>query len=79
MKTKDPYIKQIKAFLDMMQGRLNHAWDEQDKDNYEPIERLYKNSFSISFMGKTCKLDFGASEYQALEQMLQDLIEELNY
>lgn len=75
--TKDPYIKQLKDFLNMMQGRLAYAWDEQDNENDAPIEKLYGQSFTLSFMGKSCKLDFGAIEYQNIEQMLQDTINEL--
>lgn len=78
MKTKDPYTRQLKAFLDMMQGRLNYAFEEQDKGNYEPMEQLYNQSFTLSFMGKTCELYFGAFEYQEIEQMLQNIIEENN-
>lgn len=77
MTQKDPYIKQIQDFLNMMQGRLTHAFDEQDKGNDTPMNQLYSKTFYLSFMGKTCALDFGASEFQALETMLQDLIEEL--
>ena len=77
MKTKDPYIKQMQDFLNMIQGRLTHAFNEQDNCNDAPMENLYKQSFYIQFMGKTCRLDFGASEFQAIETMLQDLIEEL--
>ena len=77
MKTKDPYIKQLQDFLNMMQGRLTHAFDAQDNGNDAPMEKLYNQEFQISFMGKTCELYFGASEFQALETMLQELIEEL--
>lgn len=76
MKTKDPYVKQMQNFLNMIQGRLTHAFNEQDKGNDDPIENLYKQSFYLSFMGKTCRLDFGASEFQEIEIMLQNLINE---
>ena len=78
MKTKDPYQKQMQDFLKMMQGRLQNAFDEQDNGNNTPIEKLYNQSFTLSFMGKTCRLDFGAFEYQEIEQMLQNIIEENN-
>lgn len=76
MKSKDPYVKQMQDFLNMIQGRLTHAFNEQDKGNDEPMNTLYKNTFYISFMGKTCRLDFGASEYQEIETTLQNLINE---
>lgn len=78
MKTKDPYQKQMQDFLKMMQGRLQHAFDEQDNGNYAPMEKLYNQEFKISFMGKTCNLYFGAYEYQEIEQALQNIIDENN-
>jgi hypothetical protein len=76
MKTQDPYIKQLKDFLKMMQSRLQHAWDEQDDGNDAPMEKLYNQSFTLSFMGKKCELYFGAFEYQEIEQLLQNVIDE---
>ena len=73
----DNYRKQIKDFLNMIQGRLYYAFDEQDKGNDAPMEKLYSQAFTLSFMGKKCCLDFGASEFQAIESMLQDLLNEL--
>lgn len=73
----DNYIKQLQAFLNMMQGRLSHAFNEQDKGNDAPMEKLYNQTFYLSFMGKTCCLDFGASEFQAIESMLQEVIDGL--
>lgn len=70
------YTKQLKDFLNMMQGRLAHAFNEQDNGNDAPMDELYRHSFYIEFMGKTCHLDFGASEFQEVETMLQNLIEE---
>ena len=72
----DKYTKQLQDFLNMMQGRLFHAFNEQDNGNNAPMDRLYQESFYISFMGKTCRLDFGASEFQEIETTLQNLIEE---
>lgn len=77
MAKQDPYTKQLKDFLNMLQGRLSNAFDEQDKGNNAPMEKLYNQTFYLSFMGKTCSLDFGASEFQAIESMLQELLEEL--
>lgn len=71
------YEKQLKAFLSMMQGRLSHAFDEQDRGNDAPIDKLYSESFTLSFMGKSCTIDFGAVEFQAIESMLQEIIDEL--
>ena len=76
MTQQDPYVKQLQDFLNRIQGRLSHAFDEQDKGNDAPIEKLYNQSFYLSFMGKTCRLDFGASEFQEIETMLQNLIDE---
>lgn len=76
MKTKDPYTKQLQDFLNMMQGRLAHAFNEQDNGNDAPMDKLYTQTFYLSFMGKTCRLDFGASEYQEIESMLENLINE---
>ena len=73
----DNYTKQLKDFLKMMQGRLYHAWDQMDEGNDEPMDDLYNQRFIISFMGKNCYLDFGPDEFQALETMLQNIIEDL--
>lgn len=76
MTQQDPYVKQLQDFLNMIQGRLNHAFNEQDQGNDAPMNKLYNQSFYISFMGKTCRLDFGASEFQEIETTLQNLIDE---
>ena len=76
MKTQDPYVRQLQDFLNMIQGRLSHAFNEQDQGNDTPINKLYSQSFYISFMGKTCYLDFGASEFQEIETTLQNIIDE---
>lgn len=76
MTQQDPYVKQLQDFLNMIQGRLYYAFEEQDKGNDTPMDELYRHSFYIEFMGKTCHLDFGASEFQEIETTLQNLIEE---
>ncbi len=76
MKTKDPYVIQMQDFLNMIQGRLTLAFNEQDNGNNAPMEKLYNQSFYITFMGKTCRLDFGASEFQEIETTLKNLIDE---
>ena len=72
----DKYNKQLKDFLNMLQGRLKYAWDEMDNGNDKPLDTLYDNHFTLSFMGKSCKIAWGAEEYTAIEEMLYDLIEE---
>ena len=70
------YVKEIETFLAYMRGRLFQAWDEEEKGNNEPIEKLYNSKFVIKFEGATLELDFGASEFQGLEDYLQNLLEE---
>lgn len=72
----DNYTKQLQDFLKMMQGRLYHAWDEMDEGNDEPMDNLYEQYFILSFMGKHCKISFGAEEFQEIEAMLHNIIEE---
>lgn len=64
-------IKQIVDFKKMLESRLASA------DTFEAMDRLYEQDFIITFMGKECRIAFGATEYYAVLQMLEDILEEL--
>lgn len=69
-------VKAIRAFKNMLEGRLTHAFDETDNDNFEPFDTLQDNMFSLSFMGKSCKIYFGPGEYDSIITMLNNILEE---
>ena len=69
-------IKAIKAFKNMLEGRLMHAFDETDRNNFDPMDKLHENRFTLSFMGKQCKIHFGAFEYDSIIDMLNNILEE---
>ena len=69
-------VKGIKAFKNMLEGRLTHAFDETDNGNFDPMDELHENRFSLSFMGKSCKIYFGAFEYDSIITMLNNILEE---
>lgn len=68
--------KQMIAFKKMLEGRLTHAFDETDNDNFDPMDELHENRFTLSFMGKSCKLYFGAIEYDSIITMLNTILED---
>lgn len=71
------YGKEIEIFLDYMRGKLYYAWDEEEKGNNKPIEKLYNSHFTITFEGATLELGFGACEFQGLENYLEDVLGEV--
>lgn len=71
------YGKEIEIFLDYMRGKLHRAWDEEEKGNDEPIEKLYSTSFKITWEGATLELGFGACEFQSLEDCLESILDEV--
>lgn len=71
------YGKEIEIFLNYMRGKLHRAWDEEEKGNNEPIEKLYSAKFKISWEGATLELYFGASEFQNIEDCLQAILDEV--
>jgi hypothetical protein len=70
--------KQIIDFKKMLESRLNHAFDERDEnDNESAMDKLYEQDFIITFMGKSCRIAFGATEYHSIIGMLEDILEEI--
>ena len=77
MTNEQQIIKGIKAFKNMLESRLCHAFDEMENDNFKPMDTLYSNFFNLSFMGKECKLYFGPCEYDSIIDMLNNVLEEM--
>lgn len=71
-------VKAIRAFKNMIEGRLTHAFNETDRNNFTPFDTLQENMFTLSFMGKSCKIYFGAFEYDAITIMIEKILEEYN-
>ena len=71
------YGKEIEIFLDYMRGKLHRAWNEEANGNNEPIEKLYDSTFKITWEGATLELCFGASEFQGLEDFLENILDEV--
>lgn len=72
------YGQEIEIFLTYMRGKLEKAWEEENKGNNKPIDHLYNEStFRITFEGATLELCFGAIEFQSLEDALQNILEEV--
>ena len=69
--------KQLTDFKRMLEARLEFAMNKRDTDNYAEMDRLYENDFVLSFMGKTCRIAFGATEYYAVIGMLEEILEEM--
>lgn len=70
--------QQIIDFKKMLDGRVTHAFDQRDEhDNELYFDELYSNCFELSFMGKSCKLFFGATEYHAIINMLETILGEM--
>lgn len=69
--------KQITDFIKMLESRLGYAQDKASADNYAEMDKLYEQDFILSFMGKSCRIAFGATEYYAVIGMLEEILEEL--
>lgn len=70
--------KSMVDFKKMLESRVTYAFDQRDEhDNETPFDELYREKFQLSFMSKTCNFYFGATEFQAVIDMLQMIIEEM--
>ena len=69
-------VKAIRAFKNMLEGRLTHAFNEQDNENFTPMDTLQDNMFTLSYMGKSCKIYFGPVEYDSIITMLNNVLED---
>lgn len=69
------YITDLKAFQKHMSDAVNRFFDNQD--NEEIIEHFYNSDFTISFMGKTVTLYNGADVFQAIEDIIEQEIEDM--
>lgn len=70
------YEKKIKDFYNMIENRLAYAFDQMDNGNSDFMDMLYKHNFTLSFMGKSCEISWGATEYDAIRDMLEIIMEE---
>lgn len=72
------YPKEIEIFTKYLEEQLNFAWDEEEKGNNKPIEKLYDEKFELTFRGATIELYFGAIEYDSIIECLERIKEEYN-
>ena len=71
-------IKSIRAFKNMLESRVTYAFDQRDEhDNEKPFDIMYREKFTLSYMGKSCSFYFGASEYHAIINALEMIIDEM--
>ena len=70
------YEKKIRDFRNMIEGRLAHAFDLMDNEDFSGMDELYEQKFTLSFMGKSCEISWGATEYDAITDMLTYILEE---
>lgn len=77
MTNEQQIIKGIKAFKNMLESRLLYAFDAADNNNFDHMDTLYSNFFTLSFMGKECKLYFGSCEYDSIIDMLNNILEDM--
>ena len=64
--------KEMTDFIKMLESRLDYSWNDTEK-----MDKLYEGVFELSFMGKKCRFAFGATEYNAVIDMLKEIIEDL--
>ena len=76
--TLENYIETVRAFRNTIEEKLNHAFTEMDNGNEAPMEALYNEPFTISFNGMSCKLFFGAIEYNEITNALDNILEDLS-
>lgn len=70
--------KSIVDFKKMLESRVDYAFTQRDDfNNDEPFDELYRNNFTLSFMGKSCTIYFGATEYHAITDILREILEEM--
>lgn len=65
------YEQEIQVFMDYMENSLCSAWDEDEKGNSEPIEKLYNSSINISFNGMTIELNVAPCEFESITNCLE--------
>lgn len=71
------YEKKIKGFYNMIENRLAYAFKQMDDGNSDFMDMLYEQNFTLSFMGKSCEISWGATEYDAIRDMLEIIMEEM--
>ena len=70
--------KSMIDFKKMLEGRVTYAFDQRDEhDNEAPFDELYSKCFDLKFMGKSCKIYFGATEFHAIINMIENILEEM--
>lgn len=77
MKPQYQYCKDVVMFKYNMQKELENAWEEQEKGNEAPIEKLRQEPITITFGGKTLELAFGSTEFESIIEALEKIAEEL--
>ena len=70
------YEKQIRDFKNMIESRLANAFDQMDSEDFGAMDELYEHKFTLSFMGKSCEISWGATEYDVITDMLNYILEE---
>lgn len=70
MRNIEKELADIIAFKEHIEKLLDKAFDE---GNLEP---LYEQDFILSFMGKSCRIAFGAETYNNLIDYLENTINE---
>ena len=61
----------------MIENRLAYAFHQMDEGKFDMMDTLYEQNFTLSFMGKSCEISWGATEYDAIKDMLEYIIEEM--
>ena len=65
------YYDKMMSFKKMLEDALNNAV------TLEEMDKLYDENFTLSFMGQTCTICFGATEYYSILEMLENILEEM--
>lgn len=68
----------IKDFIKMLDGRVTHALNQRDENgNEEFLDNLHEEKFELYFMGKSCEILFGSTEYFAITKALEDIYNDM--
>lgn len=67
---------EIRAFKNMLEKCLDNAFNEWSKGNGKPFNQLYNSYFTLTFGAWSCKLSFGAIEYNEITNALENILKE---
>lgn len=68
------YVKQLKEFKEYMNACFTVLMDYGSNDN---MNEFYSSDFEITFRGKKVTLGNGATVFQAIEEIIQTEIDEM--